>query len=191
MSDRLADDDRAWTWRSIFDAVVGTAMLFFGFIGIGATDVTGAGSQAYWSLMVVAFGLAALAMEWIHEDAAFHWRRSTLRMLAHWLGVLVAVQLVYLFVTEGRVATSDIGLVNGALIALGTFLCGVHTDWRLAAVGAGLAFATVAVAYLERYMWLLFALVVVGLIVALAIAHFRGRRAPPETGRGRADGQNL
>jgi hypothetical protein len=169
------DGGRDWTWRSIFDAVVGIAMLLLAFVGVGASDVSGAGSQVYWSLLAIGFGLASLAIDWVHHDDEFHWARSSIRVVVHWIGVLAAIQLVYVFIASGRVANADVGLLNGTILALGTYLCGVHADWRLMVIGAALAFATASVAYLEQYLWVLFALAVLALAVTFLVARARGR----------------
>jgi hypothetical protein len=178
MPDDLAGDGgRDWTWRSIVDLVLGVAMLLLAFIGIGASDVSGAGSQAYWSFLAIGFGVASVTLDWIHGDEDDARALGTLRLAAHWVGVLVAIQLVYVFIASGRLANADVGLVNGALLALGTFLCGVHADWRLAVVGAALALTTAAVAYLEQYLWVMFALAVVALVAAIWIGRLRRRGA--------------
>jgi hypothetical protein len=170
------DAGRDWTWRSVVDGGLGIAMLAFGFLGIAALDDTGTGSQAYWSLLTIGFGAAALVMEWIHADEKFEWGRGTLRVLLHWIGVLIAIQFAYLFIAEGRAAAQVPGLVNGAVLALGTYLCGVHSDWRLVVIGAALAFATAIVAVLSRYLWLLLLVAVLALVVTFVIGRFRRRR---------------
>ncbi len=172
---RPRDDGRDWSWRSVVDAALGIAMLFFGFVGIAALDDTGTGSQAYWSLLVIGFGVASLAIEWVHADAKFEWGRGTLRVVLHWVGVLVAIQLVYIFIASGRLAGVDSSLVNGALLALGTYLCGVHCDWRLIVIGAALAFATAAVGFLSRYLWAMLAVAVLALVVTFLVGRFRRR----------------
>lgn len=167
---------RDWTWRSVVDAVLGVAMLLFGFIGIAALDDTGTGSEVYWSLLVIGFGIASVVVEWVHIDDEFRWGRGTLTVILHWIGVLVAVQFVYLFIAEGRTAGAVPGLVNGTLLALGTFLCGVHRDWRLVVIGAALGVATAAVAVISRYLWVLFLLAVVALAITFLVGRFRRRR---------------
>jgi hypothetical protein len=167
---------RDWTWRSVVDAGLGIAMLGFGFLGIAALDDTGTGSQAYWSLLTIGFAAAALVVEWIHADEKFEWGRGTLRILLHWVGVLVAIQFAYLFIAEGRAAAQVPGLVNGAILALGTYLCGVHTDWRLVVIGAALGFATAAVAILSRYLWALVLVAALALVVTFLIGRLRRRR---------------
>jgi len=93
------------------------------------------------------------------------WTIGQLALL--WIGVFVAIQLVYFFITTGRFANADTGLVNGLILALGTFICGVYVNWRLMVVGVALAFATVAAAYVEEYLWVLLgvALLAVALLV--------------------------
>jgi hypothetical protein len=40
-------------------------MLVAGFSAIAASDVSASGSRIYWTVLVVAFGAAALAAEWL------------------------------------------------------------------------------------------------------------------------------
>ncbi|MFO1209204.1 MAG: hypothetical protein U1E40_08275 [Amaricoccus sp.] len=174
-SPRAAEPARDWTWRSIVDAILAIAMLAFAFIGIVALDDTGTGSQAYWSALALGFGIASLAFEWVHADERFEWGRGTLRIVLHWIGVLIAIQLVYLFIAEGRAAGANIALVNGAVLALGTYLCGVYADWRLIVIGAALALATAAVAIVSRYLWVLLLLAVLALVVTFLIGRWRRR----------------
>ena len=173
MDDLNGEEGR--NWRTAFDLVVWVAMLMLAFAGIGASDVSGAGSQTYWSVLAVGFGLAAFAVDWVHADEDFHWGRDALLMAGQWIGVLAAVQLVYLFIASGRLANADAGLVNGLVLALGTFLCGVRANWRLMVIGATIAFATAAVAYLEQYLWVLFGLAIVALAVIVLVTRARSR----------------
>jgi hypothetical protein len=161
------------TWRHAFDMGVGIAMLLLAFVGIGASDVSGAGSQAYWSLLAIGFAVASFAMAWVHAGEGFHWSRSIGRMAVHWIGVLAAIELVYVFIASGRVANANIGLVNGVILALGTFLAGVHANWRLMVIGAALGLATAVVAYLEQYLWVLFTVALLALAAIFVVARLR------------------
>ena len=66
--------------------------------------------------------------------------------------------------------------MNGAILALGTFTSGVHTNWRVAVIGAALGLGTAAVAYVEQYLWILFALALLALAAIIFVARLRGRR---------------
>ena len=60
-------------------------------------------------------------------------------------------------------------------LALGTFTSGVHTNWRLTVIGAALGLGTVAVAYMEQYLWILFALALLALGLIIFGARWRRR----------------
>ena len=161
-------------WRHIADLVVGGAMLALSFIGIAASDVS-RGSQTYWTILTIGFGLAAFGLQWIHAGPGFLRTRSALAMAVHWLGVLAAVELVYLFIAAGRLTNADTGLLNGVVLALGTYLAGVHGGWRLAVIGIAIGLATAAVAYLEQYLWVLFGLAILALAAVFLVNRYRSR----------------
>ncbi len=51
--------------------------------------------------------------------------------MLHWIGLVVAVQLVYLLLHIGRLDNENTGLIILLLLALTTFLAGIHLGWRL------------------------------------------------------------
>ena len=154
-------------------------MLSFGqaaFVGIAASDVSGSGSQTYWSLLAIVFGLICMGLDWVHEPPGTAWWKAALKTALHWVGVLFAIELVYYFIAAGRLTNADTGLLNGTILALGTFTSGAHTNWRLVVIGAALGIGTVVVAYVERYLWVLFALSLLALGAIVLVARLRGRR---------------
>ena len=164
--------------RTIVEIGVGIAMLVAGFAAIAASDVSASGSRTYWTVLVVAFGAAALAAGWFGRGRTAFDGRAATRILLHWLGVFVTIQLVYYFVASGRFANADTGLANGLILALGTFLAGVHGAWRLAVIGFALAVATAGVAFVEEYLWVLFAvaiLAIVALVFGSRLIHRRSQ----------------
>jgi hypothetical protein len=165
------------SWRPAFDVIAGAVMFLLAFIGIAASDVSGTGSQIYWSLLAIVFGLICLALDWVHEPRGTAWWKAALKTALHWLGVLVAIELVYIFIDAGRLTNADTGLLNGTILALGTFTSGVHTNWRLVLIGTALGLGTAAVAYIEQYLWILFALSLLALGIIIAVTRMRGRAA--------------
>ena len=162
-------------WRHIADIVIGGAMLALAFVGIAASDVSGTGSQTYWTFLTLAFGLASLGVIAIHSGAGYLRGRAALSMISHWVGMLAAIEIVYLFIAAGRLTNADTGLLNGLVLALGTFLAGVHGNWRLAVIGATIGCATLAVAWLEQYLWALVGLGGLALAAVFLIGRLRGR----------------
>ena len=171
-----ASDSRITSWRPMFDVIAGGTMLVLAFIGVAASDVS-TRSQSYWSLIAIVFGLICLGLDWVHEPRGTDWWKDALRTLVHWLGVLLAIELVYLLIAAGRLGNASVGLMNGALLALGTFTSGVHSNWRVALIGIALGLATAAVAYVERYLWVLLLLALATLAIIVLVARMRARRA--------------
>jgi hypothetical protein len=173
---RTGGSARVRSWRPIFDVIAGGTMFVLAFIGIAASDVS-TRSQTYWSLIAIVFGLICLGLDWVHEPRGTSWWKAALRTALHWFGVLLAIELVYLMIAAGRLTNADVGLMNGAILALGTFTSGVHTNWRVAVIGAALGLGTAAVGYVEQYLWILFVLALAALGLIIAIARMRGRAA--------------
>ena len=153
-------------------------MFVLAFIGIAASDVS-TRSQTYWSLIAIVFGLICLGLDWVHEPRGTSWWKAALPHphITACDGVLLAIELVYLMIAAGRLTNADVGLMNGAILALGTFTSGVHTNWRVAVIGAALGLGTAAVGYVEQYLWILFVLALAALGLIIAIARMRGRAA--------------
>lgn len=128
----------------------------------------------YWLAMVPVFGGVSLVAGWSRARESGATGFAVLRtQLLHWGGLLLAVPLVFLLERTGRLNSADAGLVALLTLALGTFLAGVHFDWRLGAVGVLLGAAVAIAAVVQRYLLLL--LVPVVLVVVLVV--LRARRA--------------
>ncbi|HMQ91632.1 MAG TPA: hypothetical protein PKA33_04800 [Amaricoccus sp.] len=153
--------------KALLEALAALVLLALAFAGIAASDVSAAGTQSYWTLITLIFALASFAVDWQHSGPDFRGSRSAVRLGLHWAGVFAAVQIVYFFIASGRLANADTGLVNGLILALGTFLCGVHVSWRLMVLGLALGLATGAVAYVEQYLWVLLGLALLAVVALL------------------------
>lgn len=172
---RREPGSRIESWRPMFDVTAGGVMFALAFVGIAASGVS-TRSQAYWVFLTILFGLICLGLDWVHEPRGTQWWKAALKTVLHWFGVLLAIELVHLMIASGRLTNADTGLISGVIIALGTFTSGVHTNWRIAAVGLGLGLGTAAVGYLERYLWILFLLALATLAVIFAAAWLRRPR---------------
>lgn len=171
---RPAPTRRLESWRPVFDVAAGGTMFALAFLGIAASDVS-TRSQTYWSILAIVFGLICLGLDWVHEPRGTSWWRDALRTALHWFGVLLAIELVYTLIGAGRLTNADTGLMNGTILALGTFTSGVHTNWRVAVIGLTLGLGTAAVAYVEQYLWVLFILALAALGAIFAVARLRRR----------------
>jgi hypothetical protein len=159
--------------RAIAEGIFGAVLLGLAFSAIAATDVSTSGMQFYWSILVLVFAAASFAADRMYSGRSLTDMRSALSIVLHWLGVLVAVQIVYMLVTSGRMANADTGLANGLILALGTFAAGAVGNWRLLVIGAALGMATAGVAFVEEYLWVLLGIAVLAILVLV-----HGARVP-------------
>ena len=91
-----------------------------------------------------------------------------------WLGLLLAVRLVYLLLHTGRLDNENTGLIILLLLALTTFFAGIHLGWRLCLVGGFLGAALVAATYLEEYVWILLILGLSVLAMVFILKRYAG-----------------
>jgi hypothetical protein len=135
-------------------------------IGVGVTDFSPAASHWYWLAMVFIFGSGCIFIEWDQAEGEDRERIAILRkQLLHWLGLLLAVQLVYLLLHAGRLDNENTGLVILLLLALTTFVSGIQLGWHLCVVGVLLGLALIMATYLEEFIWLIMILMAVAGVV--------------------------
>jgi hypothetical protein len=134
-------------------------------IGVGITDFAPAASHWYWLAMVPLFGVACISVEWQRAKEKGLAKGAMIRnQVLLWMGLIVAVQLVYLLLHAGRLDSENTGLIILLLLSLTVFGSGIYLGWRLCLVGACLAVALVLATYLEEFVWLFMIVVAVGAV---------------------------
>ena len=167
-----------WT---IVESVVGLGMVVLAFLAIAFSDVAGGRTQSYWTALLVLYAVAAYIVDRLHSGISFKDVRRSLSLALHWVGVFAAMLLVYYFTASGRFANANIGLANGLVLALGSFLYGVHGNWRFMVVGGALGLGTLGVAFTEEYLWILCGIVVLALIMFIVGSRIaRSTRLPAD-----------
>lgn len=155
------------------DGAIMILLLLLAIIGIGITDFSPLSSHWYWLAMVVATGIACIVMEMSRArenglSATAIIKKEALR----WLGVLLAVQLVYFLFHAGRLDSENTGLVILLILALATFLAGLRLGWRLCMLGGLLGGTLILATYLEEFLWIVLAVV----LAAAAAVYFMARK---------------
>ena len=158
--------------QHIIEAVVGLTLLVLAFFAIASSDVSATGTRTYWTLLIIMYAIAAFVSDRMHTDHNIAHMPSAVTIILHWLGVFLAIQLVHYFVFSGRMANADIGLTNGLILALGAYLFGVYSNWRMATIGIALAVATGGIAFIEEFVWFLFIVTVVAILILFFGAKF-------------------
>ncbi len=157
------------------DEIVLLILLIFSGIGVALTDFNPSRGFWFWAAMGPLFWAGSVFMQWQQVKAG---GGSKIRMIwtqiIHWLGFLSAIYLVFLLNNTGRLNSADFGLVALLVLALSTFLAGVHGNWRICMVGLFLGIAAASAALLEEYLWLILILAVIVFMLLAIILRRRG-----------------
>jgi hypothetical protein len=156
--------------------IIFIALVVLSLIGVGITDFSPARSYWYWFAMAPIFAGACLVMEWSQaRREGTTWLNIVRTQLFTWLGLLAAIQVVFLLLRSGRLTYESTGLVILLLLALTTFIAGIHLGYQLCLLGGFLGVTLMMVAYLEQYVWVIVFLAVVGAIVIFYAARRKFR----------------
>lgn len=157
--------------------IIVMVLILLSIIGIGITDYFPDYSRHYWFSMVIVFGGACLILEWSRaRGKGQKWTAIVKTQLLLWVGLFMAVYVMYLVQLARGMDNADTGLVILLLLALTTFFAGVNLGWRLLIVGLFLGVAVIGAAYLEHFAWIFFIVAIVIAAVFLYLKHHGGAR---------------
>jgi hypothetical protein len=127
------------------------AMLVLALIGVGADTPIG-----YWLIIAPVFALISLASGWRHVSTVQgHVRMIGMQVLS-WAAVLLAIFALYNDALLNQLNSNAISLAIITILALGTFLAGLHAlSWRTCAVGVVLFVAVPVVGWVNQSALLL------------------------------------
>jgi hypothetical protein len=138
---------RPWLLRDLPYA----AMLVLALGGIGLTAFHGPATYYYWMVLAPIYGLICVISGWGRLDTRGERLQLVATQALHWLGLVAAMWLMFLPQVRGVENDNATSLSLLILLALGTFLAGVHTRaWRVCVVGVFLAVAVPAVAWIQE-----------------------------------------
>jgi hypothetical protein len=143
------------------------AMLIGAFIGIAIGGFVGRPTALYWQLLVPAYAVVCVFAGWDRDVSSAEHTKVVTRQAIHWLASFIAMRLLFLPQVRGVLNDNAAGLTLLTVLALSTFLAGLHAGaWRIVVVGIVLALGVPAAAWLEQSALLLTAeaIVVAGLV---------------------------
>ena len=133
----------------------------------------------YWEFLTPVIGVLCVFTAWPHAPDRAARLRLVWTQALHWLAFLVAMNLLLLSGVASTLSADASGLVILTLLALGTFVTGVHIQaWQICVLGVVMALAVPAIAWIERSALLL--LLVFVALAAIGAALWwgaRGKRA--------------
>jgi hypothetical protein len=165
------------SWSTVFHNVPYIAALALAIFGVAYSSFTGLAINGYWEFLAVAMGLVCIATGWPKAPE----RQTRFKLIwtevAHWVTILVAMNLVLLHGVQQLLPIQATGLVLLLFLGTGTVLAGIHLpSLRICFLGFAMAMSIPAMTWLKQASLLL---ALAGVAVAgLAIAFWpRGRKA--------------
>ena len=165
MSDTAQPGVGRWLLRDLPYA----AMLALALGGIVLTSFRGPTTYFYWMALAPIYGLISVVAGWGRLDTGSERTQLVVTQALHWLAVVAAMWLMFLPQVRGVENDNATSLSLLILLALGTLLAGVHARaWRVCSIGAFLAIAVPAVAWIQESAVLLLVGVVLVALVGFA-----------------------
>ena len=153
---------RHWLLRDLPYA----AMLALALGGIVLTGFRGATTYYYWMALAPAYCLITVISGWRRIETASERLQLVLTQVLHWAAFVIAMWLMFLPEVRGVVNDNATGLTLLILLALGTFVSGVHARvWRICLVGVFLGLGVPTVAWVQDFATLL----LVGILLLAAV----------------------
>ncbi len=148
----MSTGSRHWVLRDLpYVAMLGLAVG-----GIVLTGFRGATTYYYWMALAPVYALACILSGWREVDKTAEHVRLIVTQALHWLAFLAAMWLMFMPEVRGVVNDNATSLTLLILLALGTFVAGVHARvWRICVVGVFLAISVPVVAWVQDSAMLL------------------------------------
>jgi len=127
------------------------AMLAAAFFGVAYAAFSSGPNPLYWKIVTPLFGVLCVVAGWAGAPDRGGRMRLIWTQALHWAGFLLA--MLVLFRPEVQAALAGRGAEIGLLmlLALGTFVAGVHAgSWRIGAVGAVLGASVPLLALVQQ-----------------------------------------
>ncbi len=153
------------------------AALALAIFGVAYSSFSGHAINGYWEFLAVATGLVCVATGWPNAPDRQTRFKLIWTQVAHWVTILVAMNLVLLQGVQQVLPIQATGLVLMLLLGAGTVLAGIHlVSLRIAFLGVAMLMSIPAMTWFKQASLLL---LLAGVAIAgLAIAFWpRGKKA--------------
>jgi hypothetical protein len=162
------------------------AILALAIGGVAYTNISQRPLVGYWEFLAIAMGIVCVVTQWSElEDKQARFRLMWTQAL-HWLAVLVTMNIMLLSGVQQLLPTLATSLVLLMLLALGTFLAGVHLlSLQIGFLGVALALAVPAISWVKQSALFLILAVVFLVGLAMAFWSYWSDAHPADTDRSR------
>jgi hypothetical protein len=148
-------------------------VLILTLFGVAYASFSRQSMVGYWEFLAPVIGLLCVGIAWPQAPDKAGRLRLIWTQALHWLAFLVAMNLLLLSGVASTLSADATGLTILTLLALGTFVAGVHTQaWQICVLGMIMGLGVPAIAWIERSALLL--LLVVVALAAIGVALWWG-----------------
>ena len=125
-------------------------ILILTLVGVAYTSINKKPLIYYWEFLAVLTGILCIVSGWRHAGKDGRVRLIWTQAL-HWAAFLGAMNLLLYTDVQQMLNADATGLATLLLLALGTFVAGVHTlSWQTGVLGVVMALAVPAIAWIEE-----------------------------------------
>ncbi|GLI93572.1 hypothetical protein [Methylocystis echinoides] len=156
-------------------------MLSMAVLGIGLVTFTGEPIGLYWEILTIVYCALCILVGWRYAATKHDRIKLVWTQVLHWAAFLAAMWLIYTPTMRALVDVNATGLNLMVLLALGTFVAGVHAEaWQICVVGLILALFVPAMAIVQRSsLFIMVALLgLIFIVVSLYMTFHSHRREP-------------
>jgi hypothetical protein len=164
---------RAWKETFLLRKLPYVIVLALTLLGVAYTSMSHQPIDGYWEFLALATGVVCVVTGWpdvYNRQARF---RLVSTQVAHWAAILVAMNIVLLPGVQRMLTASATGLTLLLLLALGTFLAGIHISYQLCFLGIAMALAVPAITWLKQSA--LFLVLVGTALIGLVVTFWQRR----------------
>jgi hypothetical protein len=151
-------------WRELPYIVVFVMTL----IGVAYTSASREPLVIYWDVLALTVCAVCIITGWRRTQDSDERLHMLWTQALHWGAFLVAMNIALLPGVQRVLTSSATGLTLLMLLALGTFVAGIHLSLRICLLGLTMALAVPAIAWLKQSA--LFLLLATFTVVAIALA---------------------
>ena len=186
-SGHYANDGRAGKLSLVRRQLPFLVILALAIGGVAYTNISQRPLVGYWEFLAIVMGLVCVVTQWsAHEDKQARFRLMWTQAL-HWLAVLVTMNIMLFSGVQQLLPTLATSLVLLILLALGTFLAGVHLlSLQIGFLGLALALAVPAISWVKQSALFLILAAVFLIGLAMAFWSYWGEAHPVDSRRGTA-----
>ncbi len=145
-------------------------VLLLAVLGVAYTSITGSPLYGYWEFLALAVGAACVFIGWRQTDDKRARKQIVVTQVLHWMAFLIAMNIVLWPSVNTFLNGPATGLALMLLLALGTFVAGVHVSAEIAILGVALALTVPAIAWLKKSALLI---ALIGLVIGGLAVLFR------------------